>query len=105
MRHMRFVRNTHQGITTETYQDTVENGGVSWDQRNVLEYVEVDPNPPVPQGKGGKIAEIGYLLSWGHLSRAVVYSANKPRPNAHVMLAVQTQIRSAVCCVVVVRIL
>ena len=75
--------------------ETTSSGGVSWDQRNVLEFVNYEPGlgGTTQQSKSGNMPNVGFLLSWGHLSKALAKSVNN-KPNAHVMLAVQTPIRS-----------
>ena len=82
-----------QAITVETYEETIVKGGVCWDQRNVLEFVDKAEHPASPQGQGGRVAKTGYLLTWGHLATAMTNCAKKYPNNPHVMLAVQTKIR------------
>ena len=80
----------------ETYTETIYAGSVAWDQRNVFEFVNIDPdpNPESPQGKNGLVAKVGYTLTWGHLSAALVKCHTDKKRHPNVMLAVQTQIGS-----------
>ena len=84
-----------QEITTDTYENTITVGGVAWDQRNVMEFVDADATSSC-QGKNGQISEIGYLLTWGHLNKALSNCVVKCR-NAHVMMAIQTPIKFLFC--------
>ena len=60
-----------------------------------MEFVDADETS-TSQGKNGEISEVGYLLTWGHLNRALSNCVVKNR-NAHVMMAVQMPIKFLAC--------
>ena len=82
-------------MTCETYQQSILDGGVAWDQRNVLEYVQLDPNADATnfQGLHGEVAKKGYLISWGHINGAMFDITRHPvnRRAATFLISAQRQ--------------